>query len=220
MALTEEQAFGPTISARRKKEEETGFIESALAGVATGLINIPKGFVSLGAELFDLVGDTDTATSVEKFFDDLNPFDDEAEARTSGKITQALTQIGIPAFQGAKIGMTLAKNAVDARKAGTYASLNRFGKIINNVKNSQLAMGIGGAAAGEAIVSDEEIGTLGDMLRGTSLEPFAITMMNTEQKEGRDEAFRRLSNRLKFAVDGSLFNLGIAGAGTIVTGKL
>ena len=138
MALTEEQAFGPTISARRKKEEETGFIESALAGVATGLINIPKGFVSLGAELFDLVGDTDTATSVEKFFDDLNPFDDEAEARTSGKITQALTQIGIPAFQGAKIGMTLAKNAVDARKAGTYASLNRFGKIINNVKNSQL----------------------------------------------------------------------------------
>jgi len=213
MALTEEQAFGPTISARRKKEEETGFIESALAGVATGLINIPKGFVSLGAELFDLVGDTDTATSVEKFFDDLNPFDDEAEARTSGKITQALTQIGIPAFQGAKIGMTLAKKAVDARKVGTYANLSRFGKVINNVKNSQLAMGVGGAAAGEAIVSDEEIGTLGDMLRGTSLEPFAITMMNTEQKEGRDEAFRRLSNRLKFAVDGSLFNLGIAGAG-------
>ena len=177
MALTEAQAFGPTISAKRKKEEETGFIESALAGVATGLINIPKGFVSLGAELFDLVGNTDAAGSVEKFFDDLNPFDDEAEARTSGRITQALTQIGIPAFQGAKIGMTLAKKAV------------------------------------EAVVSDEEIGTLGDMLRGTSLEPFAITMMNTEEKEGRQEAFRRLSNRLKFAVDGSLFNLGIAGAG-------
>ena len=213
MPVSEAEAFGPTATAKKKKADETGFIESALAGVATGLINIPKGFVSLGAELIDLVGNTDLATDVEKFFDDLNPFDDEAEARTVGKITQALAQIGIPAFQGAKIGMGLAKKAIDARKVGNYAQLSRFGKIINNVKNSQLAAGIGGAAAGEAIVSDEDIGTLGDMLRGTSLEPFAITMMDTEQKEGRAEAYRRLTNRLKFGVDGSLFNLGIAGAG-------
>ena len=213
MPVSEAEAFGATATAEKKKTDETGFIESALAGVATGLINIPKGFISLGAEIFDLVGNTDTATSVEKFFDDLNPFDDEAEARTIGKITQALAQIGIPAFQGAKIGMGLAKKAIDARKVGNYAQLSKFGKIINNVKNSQLAAGIGGAAGGEAIVSDEDIGTLGDMLRGTALEPFAITMMDTEQKEGRAEAYRRLTNRLKFGVDGSLFNLGIAGAG-------
>ena len=119
----------------------------------------------------------------------------------------------LPAFQGAKIGMGLARKAIDARKVGNYAQLSRFGKIINNVKNSQLAAGIGGAAVGEAIVSDEDIGTLGDMLRGTALEPFAITMMDTEQKEGRAEAYRKLTNRLKFGVDGSLFNLGIAGAG-------
>ena len=75
------------------REDDVGFFESALAGVATGLWNIPKGFVSLGAELFDLVGDTDTARDVEQWFDDVNPFDDEAEARTVGKITQALTQI-------------------------------------------------------------------------------------------------------------------------------
>ena len=213
MPISEAEAFGPTLSSKRKKSEETGFIESAVAGVATGLINIPKGFVSLGAELIDLFGDTNLATDVEKFFDDLNPFDDEAEARTIGKITTALTQIGIPAFQGAKIGIGLAKNAIDARKIGKYAELGRFGKIINNVKNSQLAGGIGGAAVGEAIVSDEDIGTLGDMLQGTSLEPFAVTMMNREDKEGREEAFRRLTNRLKFAVDGSIFNLGIVGAG-------
>jgi hypothetical protein len=45
--------------------------------------------------LYDLVGDTDTAKDVEKWFDDVNPWDDEAEARTVGKITQAITQIGI-----------------------------------------------------------------------------------------------------------------------------
>ena len=211
MPISEAEAFGPTISAKRKKAEETGFIESALAGVITGAINIPKGFISLGAELFDLIGDTDTATAVEKFFDDLNPFDDEAEARTIGKITTALTQIGIPATRGAVIGANLARKAIDARKIGKYAELSRFGKIINNVKNSQLAGGVGGAAVGEAIVSDEDIGTLGDMLQGTSLEPFAITMMDRDKKEGREEAFRRLTNRVKFGIDGSVFNLGIAG---------
>ena len=36
-------------------EKEVGNFESALAGLATGLWNIPKGFVSLGAELYDLV---------------------------------------------------------------------------------------------------------------------------------------------------------------------
>ena len=113
--------------------------------------------------------------------------------------------------------MGLAKKAIDARKVGNYASLSRFGKVINNVKNSQLAAGVGGAAVGEAIVSDEDIGTLGDMLKGTSLEPFAITMMDTEEKEGRSEAYRKLTNRVKFGVDGSLFNLGIAGAGKGIT---
>ena len=39
----------------QNEDEDVGFFESALAGVATGLWNIPKGFVSLGAELFDLV---------------------------------------------------------------------------------------------------------------------------------------------------------------------
>ena len=64
----------------KKKEQDVGFFESALAGVATGLWNIPKGFVSLGAEIFDLVGDTNTAKDVEEWFDNVNPFDDEAEA--------------------------------------------------------------------------------------------------------------------------------------------
>ena len=86
------------------REDDVGFFESALAGVATGLWNIPKGFVSLGAELFDLVGDTDTARDVEQWFDDVNPFDDEAEARTVGKITQALTQIAPLAVSGFALG--------------------------------------------------------------------------------------------------------------------
>ena len=113
-------------SKQKEKDEEVGFFESALAGVATGLWNIPKGFVSLGAELFDLIGDTDTAKGVEQWFDDVNPFDDEAEARTVGKITQALTQIGIPAVQGYKIGSALATKALQAKTLGFQAALKEL----------------------------------------------------------------------------------------------
>ena len=197
-------------SKKKEKEEEVGFFESALAGVVTGLWNIPKGFVSLGAEIFDLVGDTNTAKGVEQWFDDVNPFDDEAEARTVGKITQALTQIGIPAVQGYKIGASLASRALQAKKASKYMSMSKIGSKIM----TPTAGGVVGGGIGEALVADEDIGTFADMARGTSLEPFAVTMMDkSEDKEGREEAFRRLKNRIKFGTEGALFNLGIIGAG-------
>ena len=201
-----------------KKEEDVGFFESALAGVATGLWNIPKGVVSLGAEIFDLVGNTDTARDVEEWFDNVNPWDDEAEARTVGKITQALTQIAPLAVSGAllgakagqKISRSLARKAIDARKAGKSFSLYNAGrKIMGPVSG-----GVIGGGLGEAVVADEDIGTLADIAKGTSFEPYALTMMDRDQTtEGREDAYRRLKNRLKFGTEGALFNLALVGAG-------
>ena len=62
MPYTDKEAFGATEA--KRIDDDVGFFESALAGVATGLWNIPKGFVSLGAEVFDLVGDTNTAAEL------------------------------------------------------------------------------------------------------------------------------------------------------------
>ena len=224
------------------QEDDVGFFESALAGVATGLWNIPKGFVSLGAEVFDLIGDTDKAREVEKWFDDVNPFDDEAEARTIGKITQSITQIAPLAVSGftlgaragakiarglskrsalleaKKLGFTegerlsraLARKAILAKRAGKSFNLTNVGRKIMGKTTG----GVIGGGIGEAIVADEDIGTLADIAKGTSLEPYAITMMDkSTDKEGRDEAFRRLKNRLKFGTEGALFSLGIIGAG-------
>ena len=78
----------------------------------------------------DLVGDTNLAKGVEQWFDDTNPFDDEAEARLSGKITQALTQIGIPAVKGFQIGSGLARKALLAKKTGKHMSMSIMGKKI------------------------------------------------------------------------------------------
>jgi hypothetical protein len=199
----------PTKKSKEDKEDKVGFFESALAGVATGLWNIPKGIVSLGAEIYDLAADANTAKEVEEWFDNVNPFDDEAEARTVGKITQALTQVGIPAYQGFKIGSSLASRALAARKTGKYMKLGTIGSKIM----SPTTGGIVGGGIGEALVADEDIGTFADLVRGTSLEPYAVTMLDREDKEGRADAFRKLKNRLKFGTEGALFNLALIGAG-------
>ena len=118
---------------RRKPGDDVGFFESALAGVATGLWNIPKGVFSFGAEIYDLIGDTNTAKEIEDWFDDVNPWDDEAEARTIGKITTAIASIGPLALKGAQLGVRaslLARRALQAKESGRYLSLAKVGSKI------------------------------------------------------------------------------------------
>ena len=86
------------------------------AGLASGAIKVGEGVVSLGAELIDLGGDTNTAAAVEQFFDDLNPFEEIAEQRAIGKLTEALIQIGVPGGAGAKAA-TMAARALKAKRA-------------------------------------------------------------------------------------------------------
>ncbi len=103
---------------------EVSQIEAALAGVASGVLKIPEGFVSLGAELMDAFDLTENAAAkVEQVFDTINPFEEIAEQRAAGKITEALISIGVPAAAGAKIASKLATKALKARKAGTYVNL-------------------------------------------------------------------------------------------------
>ena len=211
---------------KRKPGDDVGFFESALAGVATGLWNIPKGVFSFGAEMYDLLGDTNTAKEIEEWFDDVNPFDDEAEARTVGKVLQAITQVAPMAVGGAIGGVMvadrarkIAQTAIASKKAGKVMNLARIGEKIMGAekltKKGKLIGGIVGGGVGEALVADQDIGTFADMARGTSLEPFAITMMNRDETlEGRADAYRKLKNRLKFGTEGALFSLAIVGAGS------
>ena len=107
-----------------EENNEISQLEAGLAGVASGVLKIPEGFVSLGAELMDATGmSQNAAAQVEQFFDKINPFEEIAEQKAAGKITEALIQIGVPAGIGAKVGYKLATKALQARKAGTYVNL-------------------------------------------------------------------------------------------------
>ena len=84
-----------------KQRIYAGCLTAFAAGAASGLIKTVEGVVSLGAELIDLGADTDTAAQVDAFFDKLNPFEEIAEERAVGRLTEALVQIGIPGAAGA-----------------------------------------------------------------------------------------------------------------------
>ena len=96
---------------------------SALAGIGSGLFKIPEGFVSLGATLIDLGGETNKVAEVEEFFAKINPFDELAEATTAGKITELITNIGVPGGIAFKVGNGLAKGALIAKRSGKYLDL-------------------------------------------------------------------------------------------------
>ena len=108
---------------------ETSWYKAFGAGLLSGAIKIPEGIVSLGAELIDLGADSDTASSVEEFFDKINIFEDTAEERTIGKLTEAITQIAVPGGIGFKAANAAARKltnkALRAKRTGTYA---QFGK--------------------------------------------------------------------------------------------
>jgi len=192
---------------------ETNALVSALAGVASGLIKVPEGVISLGAELIDLGFDTDTAAKVEKAFDAINVFEDVADDRAIGRLTETLVQIGIPGT----VGFKLASGAVKAKKAGNYANLaspnitkalNRTNDLNKKARTKRFVAGVAGGAAGEAFVADvEDIGSLGDTFEAG---PTQLTEVTDEG--GKEDAGRKLLNRVKFGSESLLVTPLVYGA--------
>ena len=118
---------------------DSSIFSSVAAGFASGVLKTVEGVVSLGAELIDLGADSNTAASVEQFFDDINIFEDTAQDRVSGKLVEVFTQIGIPGAAGFKAATKLADKAIKAKKAGNYAN-PRSKSIQDGMKTAQSLM--------------------------------------------------------------------------------
>ena len=209
---------------------ETSWYKAFGAGLLSGAIKIPEGVISLGAELIDLGADSDTAGSVEEFFDKLNPFEEVAEERTIGKLTEAIMQIAVPGGIGFKAANAAARKlttkALKAKRKGAYLEFGKKGKSpssanlrstlqkVNDLnkrsKYKRFAMAVTGGAAGEGLVVDtDEIGTFGDMFEGPT------SLNRDESLSGREDATRKLMNRFKFGTESLLvtpFAFGVGNA--------
>mgnify|MGYP003673787895 CR=1 FL=1 len=203
-----------------EENNETSWYTAFGAGLVSGLIKVPEGIVSLGAELIDLGADTNTVASVEQFFDKINPFEEVAEERTIGKLSEALVQIGVPGSAGFKAASNLASKAIKAKQAGAYAkwgknsrkALQEVEKLNKKAGSRKFIAGVMGGATGEAFVADaDKIGSFGDLFGGP-------TSLDREESIGSDEASRRLLNRIKFGTESLLVTPAIYGVGKAAKG--
>jgi hypothetical protein len=213
------QMSDDTVIPDAEDNNEISQLEAGLAGVASGVLKIPEGFVSLGAEIMDATGMTQNAAArVEQVFDKINPFEEIAQEKAAGKILEAIIQIGVPAGLGAKIASKLATKALQARKAGTYVNLKgknvrkgmeKVYKLNDKARTKRFAAAVVGGAAGEVFVGDaEKIGTFGDALKKgpTQLDlDRAVDFEGATPEDMQKDAARKLMNRAKFGADSLLF---------------
>ncbi len=210
-------AFGYFDLTPQEQSSETSAITAAMAGIASGIIKVPEGVVSLGAELIDLGFDTDLAAKVEIAFDRFNIFEEVADDRAIGKLAETIIQIGVPGG----IGFKLASKAVKAKKAGNYmdatgGNLQKAAKKANDYNKTlgrkKFLAGMAGGVGGEAFVANvEDIGSFGDVFEAgpTQLE-------ETTDEGGREDAGRKLMNRLKFGAESPVTLLAGYGAGKAI----
>ena len=202
-----------------EENQKVGLLTSGVAGIASGIIKIPKGVASLAAELIDLGFDTNSAASVEQFFDSINPFEEIADQRLSGRLLEGLVQIGVPSAAGAKIATKLAEKALKAKRAGAYANLTSPNLIkatteaekLNKLSTTQRYGAIAaGGAAGEAFVADiEKLGTIGSAF---GVGPTQLGDID-EETGGREDAITKLMNRFKFSSESLLLTPIVFGIG-------
>ena len=211
-----------------EENNDVGNVQSILAGLASGLIKIPEGFVSLGATLIDLGADTNKAAEVELWFANINPFDEMAEATTAGKITELIVNLAVPGGVAFKAGTSIAKGAILASQSGKYMNVaGKAGKGIQDAVQKKLqkiagpdltrrgklaTFGSGAVAGGVAegiFVGDvEDAGTFGDLIGGP-------TELDRGLEGSEYDPAKELLNRLKFGIEGAAFTglLGAAGQG-------
>ena len=130
---------------------ETNALVSALAGVASGLIKVPEGVISLGAELIDLGFDTNTAAKVEKTFgvserakqssiEKQKESIEEKFGLTAGVLENYynFTSSGRAAELSEKTNKTFIgpiKKKTDRKGRGKYVTKNKFGLYFDPVNN-------------------------------------------------------------------------------------
>jgi hypothetical protein len=221
------------VPSQEPPDNSIGQFQAGLAGIASGLLKIPEGFVSLGAEIMDATGMTsEAAAKVEAAFDYINPFEEIAEQAAAGKILEAIVSVGVPAGAGAKIASTLATKALQAKRAGRYVNLRgenlqkgmkKVYELNDKARAIRFGAAVAGGAAGETFVGDiESIGTFGDAFK---IGPTQLDINKNVDFDGQladdtqKDAARKLLNRVKFGADSVLYFPFTYGA-TKIIGKV
>ena len=191
-----------------REGEDEGVLTEIGEGVASGFIGIGQGIGELGASVIDLIGDTDYASDVTDAANELRDslgIDPEGVAGTTAEV---LTQFVVP-------GLGAAGAVSKVSKLGRLAKADRarkargegFDKLADMSRSQKIALGaqqVAAAGLADAAVATDNIRTLGDFFEGGPT--------TTDQRvglEGREEAARRLLNKVKIGVESGVLTAAV-----------
>ena len=200
----------------QEEEQEQGTFTDIAEGVGAGLIGVPQGIAELGAAGIDLVADTDTSRAVTKTFEDFKEYLGLDPQTGAGKAAEGITNFA-SAFIPVVGFLGRAGQVARAAKAGTdverslkaTTALGRKAEQLGSSKIGQAALGTRprqavttslAAGVSDAFVAPDGTRTLSDSFD-------VLPLLQTEEADttlsGREEAGRRLINKLKVGVEGT-----------------
>jgi len=223
MGYTQEEI---TASLNQKSEsDEKSTFEDIASGVASGLLAIPQGIGELGGSVIDLIFDTDTSRSVTETFEEIRQSADIDPEGTAGEIAEALAQFAIPglgaaglvskvskASKLAQLGGPASARALLKASAGGQAAL-RAEMIKQTPAWTARLQQMGAAAAADAVVATDGVTTLGDFFEGGPTETDKSIGL-----QGREEAMRRIKNKLMVGAESATIVGALPLAGEAVAG--
>ena len=211
----EEIDFNLSTLATQPEEEETSTFSDIAQGVGAGAVGLVQGVAETGAALTDFAFDTDTSQSVTKGFEATKDYLGLTPETTAGKTAEALTTFGaalIPVIGWVGRASQVARGAsVLPTRSVLKAGADRFGKsktgkallggnspFTVRAKLAATTSLAGGAA--EMLVAPDGTHTLSDAF---DILPDALETEVDSGLQGRDEAARRLRNKLRMGVEGT-----------------
>ena len=198
---------------RKPTTESEGVLTEFAEGLVSGAVAIPQGILELGASAVDLAADTDYASSVTEAANKLRENAGIDPVGLIGKGTEAITQFVVPGL-GAASAVSKVSKLGRLRKAvesGKGKLLGRTGKKKDNLtQGEKLSLGaqqLAAAGAADAVVATDGITTIADFFEGGPTQTNQETGLS-----GREEALRRLSNKLSIGAETGAATLAIPAA--------
>lgn len=180
-------------------------------GMGAGAVGLGQGIAELGALGIDALFDTDTSTATTNFFEGAKTGMGLDPETSAGKAAEGITNFGLAFIP---VAGWLGRAGQAAKGAKAVGQAGRFGRAAEAFGKSRLgkaAVGTRARLAGtttlaagvsDMFVSPDGTGTLSDAF--DALPDILETEENTGLT-GRDEAFRRLRNKIRVGTEGSAF---------------
>ena len=209
--------FGPS---EPTQTEEVSTFSDIAQGVGAGFVGLPQGIAETVAAGVDYIFDTDTSRSVTNGFEAAKEYLGLTPETAAGETAEALTLFGsalIPVIGVVGRASQVAKGASVLPAVSRRAKLadaigkSKAGKALLTAKNPYAARAklaattslTGGAV--EMLVAPDGTHTLADSF---DVLPDALETEVDSGLQGRDEAGRRLRNKLRMGIEGTALGAG------------